>query len=216
MLPEPHYVRDALDQRLLTKTPLSTVFWTPSLARKLRAAKPRAEVEYDRGDFFVGSYVHLTHLKALADSITPGVWEGSEIHHIVEQQHLNLLGVKKPFSNHTYRHESPCVVLSEKEHDSVINNAIGGAMRMVLTGERGFDFMKHWRDSHPGLSDLDWDEKGSLVAAWLQSEEKQPLPKFTRTTIREMLAEAYAFAYHEPFLQPLRSVALSVIKGVPI
>ena len=216
MLPEPHYVRDALDQKLLAKTPLPAVFWTPSVARKLRAAKPRTHVVYDRGDFFVGSYVHLTHLKVFADSIAPDAWVGSEIHHIIEQQHLNLLGVKHPFSNHTYQHESPCVVLSEKEHDSVINNAISNAVRMVLTGERGFDFMKPWRDSHPGLSKLDWDAKGLLVAPWLEAEEKKERPQFTRTLIRDMLIEAYAFAYHEPFLQPLRSVALSVLRGVPL
>jgi hypothetical protein len=215
MLPEPHYVREALQRNLLVKTPLSTVFWTPSLARKL-SSKPKSPPKYDRGDFFVGTYETLKHLRVFADSLSPGVWGGSEIHHIVEHQHLNLLGAAHPFSEQTYNHEEPCVVLSEKEHDSVINNAIGDAIKMVLTGERGFDVVTHWRESHPGLSKLDWNKKGLLVAKWLSDEENKSDPMFTRTLIHDMLIEAYAFAYREPFLHPLRSIALSVIKGVSL
>lgn len=216
MLPEPHYLHDSLERRLLLPSPLPGIYWTPSVAAKLQRTGRNHSAVMSIADFFIGPYDRLKHVRTLANKLTPGIWSGSEIHHIVEHHHLQFLGVRQPFSRQTYRHHEPCVVLSLRDHNLVMENLIGDAVRTVLGGDRGVDFLDEFNRANPGAATLSHTEQGKISAGWVLAQESTSTSRVNRRTIRDWLVEIYAFAYQQPEFAPLRSVALSVLKGVPL
>lgn len=216
MLPEPHYVRESVDRNLLLASPLPGIFWTPSIASKLEHARGATTVPMSLADHFVGPYERLKHVRKLANKFTPGVWSGTEIHHIVEHHHLQFLGVLQPFTKHSYDHHEPCVVLGRRDHNLIMENAIGDAVRTVLGGDRGVDFLEAFKVANPGAADLPKDELGRLSAGWVVTQEADAKSGISRRQIRDWLIEVYALAYQDHEFAALRSVALSVIRGVPL
>ncbi len=213
MLPLSRYVGDCVTRRLLVSSPIRDVYWTPSLAQQLGGAGRGPGPLLGLGDFFVGTYESLKNAKATAQVFTKGMWAGSEIHHIVENYHLQFLGVVEPINDQTYAYQEPCVLLGKKHHDTHVDNIVGGAEDVVLE-TKPFNFLEAFRDANPGISSLSRTEQGRRRADWVRTEERGRPPRVTRQQIRDWLVELYRFAYQEPELQPLRLIATAVLQGM--
>jgi hypothetical protein len=213
-----HYVNECLTRKLLVDSPIRGVYWTPSIARKLegRSASTReAAPLLELSDFFVGTYESLGAAKTAARGFTAGMWNNTEIHHIVENYHLQFLGLIDTVDSDTYKRREPCVLLSKTHHNLHMENIIGGAEKVVLEVE-DFDFIQKFRDDNPGISDLDKTEQGRRRKEWVLELESERPPRVTRQKIRGTLLEIYNFAYQEPELEPLRLIARAVIRSMPL
>ena len=215
MLPLSRYVGDCVTRRLLVSSPIRDVYWTPSLAQQLGGAGRGSGPLLRLGDFFVGTYESLKNAKATAQVFTKGMWAGSEIHHIVENYHLQFLGVVEPINDQTYAYQEPCVLLGKKHHDTHVDSIVGGAERVVLES-KPFDFLEAFRTANPGISNLSRTEQGRRRADWVRGEERARPPRVTQQQMRDWLVELYQFAYQEPELRPLRLIATAVLRGMPL
>ncbi len=217
MFPLRSYVADALAQQLLVESPLRDVYWSAAISRKLAAASrsSRGSVLLDLGDFLVGTYSTLKARKKDIEALYPGSWSGTEIHHIVENFHLQFLGVVQSVDELTYRNEEPCVLLAKKHHDTHFNGIIGDAERLVME-TLPLDFVTAFQEAHPGISELDRTAQGQLRADWVKAQERAAPPLVDRRVIRDALLETYDFAYQGFELRPLRFIARSVILGMPL
>jgi hypothetical protein len=215
MQPLSRYVAACLTQRLLVNSPIRDVYWTPSIAQKLGRGGGSPPPLLGLGDFFVGTYESLRNAKATARMLAKGMWAGSEIHHIVENYHLQFLGVVQPIDDQTYGYREPCVLLGKKHHDTHVDSIVGGAEQVVLE-TKPFDFLEAFRAANPGISHLSRTDQGRRRANWVRAEERARPPRVTRYQIRDWLVEMYRFAYQEPELRPLRLIATAVLRGMPL
>lgn len=89
------YVNACLAQGLLVQSPITGVYWSTSIPRKLADAGRRGDafVQLELGDFLIAGYSTLANAKRGVQALVPGSWSGTEIHHIVENFHLQFLGV---------------------------------------------------------------------------------------------------------------------------
>ena len=211
------YLNACLTQKLLEPSPIAGVFWSASIPRKLADAKRLggSSVLLGLGDFLVAGYSTLASAKRGVQALVPGSWSDSEIHHIVENFHLQFLGGIQTIDEQTYRQSEPCVLMAKKHHDTHIDNIVGGAETVVME-TKSFDFVKVFRDQNPGISDKSRSEQGALRAAWVLAQASQVPPTIGRQEIRDTLLEIYAFAYQEPEFEPLRLIAAAVIRGMPL
>ena len=218
MFPLQSYVADCLAQRLLEASPIQDLYWSTQLGRKVDVAvrsRRGGSVLLDLGDFMVGNYSTLKARKRDIDAMYPGSWSGTEIHHIVENFHLQFLGVVQPVSELTYREDEPCVLLSKKHHDTHFNGIIGDAERVIME-TLPVDFVTAFQQAHPGISEMDRTRQGQARADWVRAQERAMPPVVHRRMIRDALVETYNFAYQLPELRPLRLIARSVIAGMPL
>lgn len=212
------YLADSLAQQLLEPSPIRDLYWSSSLARKLDAASRSmrgGSVLLDLGDFIVGTYSAVKARKREIEGLYPGSWSGTEIHHIVENVHLQFLGVVQPVDELTYRQSEPCVLLAKKHHDTHINGIVGDAERLIME-TLPVDFVTAFQQAHPGISRMDRTRQGQLRADWVKARERATPAVVHRRMIREALLEIYGFAYQMPEFRPLRLIARSVISGMPL
>ncbi|MBT8335815.1 MAG: hypothetical protein KJO11_04360 [Gemmatimonadetes bacterium] len=217
MHPLPVYLNTCISRGLLEPSPISGVYWSTSIPRKLADAKRRhmSSVTLGLGDFLVAGYTTLANAKKGVHAWVPGSWAGTEIHHIVENFHLQFLGVVETINEQTYRQNEPCVLMAKKHHDTHVDNIVGGAQDLVME-TRDLDFVSAFRAAHPGISQKSRTEQAALRAAWVKQQEGRSPPPVTREQIKDALLEIYGFAYQGPELAPLRLIATSVIRGMPL
>jgi len=212
-----HYLADCLTEKSLVPSPIDGLYWSSAIPQKLEAAsRTRARfLTLGLGDFLVGTYARMKTARRAIEAWSPGCWSGTEIHHIVENYHLQFLGVVQSISEATYENEEPCVLMAKKHHDTHVDNIVGGAERLVLEA-RPFDFVAAFRDQHPGISKQNLNRQALPRAAWVKAQERLTVPPVRRQEIRNVLLEIYSFAYQEPELRPLRLIARRVIDGMPL
>jgi hypothetical protein len=214
-----HYLHTCLTRRVLVETEISDVYCTPSVASKMRAPRTRRRSELlpllELSDFFVGTYSSLNAARATARLFSADTWSCTEIHHIVENYHLQFLALVLPVNSLTYDVREPCVLLCQKHHSLHMENIIGVAETVIME-TRPFNFIDAFRQMNPGLSRRTRDEKARLRTEWVRDMESLPTPPITRQEIRDTLIAIYDFAYQEPEVQPLRMIARAVIQGMPL
>lgn len=212
-----HYLADCLSDGSLVPSPIDGVYWSAGIPRKLadasRAGNPF--VTLGLGDFLIGTYAGMKAARRAVQTLSPGSWSGTEIHHIVENFHLQFLGLVQPVDQRSYEHHEPCVLMAKKHHDTHIDNIVGGAEDLIME-TRPFHFVAAFRDQHPGISKKSLTEQARLRAAWVKAQEAQPTPTIRRHEIRDTLLRIYAFAYQEHELRPLRMIARRVIESMPL
>lgn len=215
MHPIAHYLRSCLSRKLLEPSQLGGVYWSASIPRKLAAARARRQpsILLDLGDFLVSDYSTLKQRRREVERLAPGSWSHTEIHHIVENFHLQFLGVEHPLSKQTYEHEEPCVLMPREQHNLQIENAVGWAEKLEME-RQPFDFIQAFLDAHPGVSEEDRTEAPRIRAQWVREQERMHPPRIDRRGIQKALRNIYVFAYQQPEFEPLRLIATEVIDGM--
>jgi hypothetical protein len=215
MHPIAHYLSSCLNRKLLEPSPIGGVYWSVSIPRKLGIAQARRQpsILLELGDFLVSDYSTLKQRRRDVERLAPGSWSHTEIHHIVENFHLQFLGVEHPLSKHTYDHEEPCVLMPRKQHNLQIENAVGWAEKLEME-RQPFDFIQAFRDAHPGVSDEDRTEAPRIRARWVREQELMQPQQINRRVIQQTLRNIYNFAYQQPEFEPLRLIATEVIDGM--
>ena len=217
MHPLRHYVASSIAARLLVPSPIEGVYWSSTIPGKVAQAS-KAKVQFltlDLGDFLVGTYARMSATRAAISALAPGCWSGTEIHHIVENFHLQFLGLVQPIGDATYDNEEPCVLLAKKHHDTHVDGIVGDAERLIME-TKPFNFVSVFKASHPGISKLSRTQQGIQRVTWVKAQETRVPPTLRRQEVRETLREIYSFAYQEPDLRPLKLIAQSVIDGMPL
>jgi len=211
------HLRACLARNLLEPSPIRGVYWSPSIPGRLENARLRRarEVRLELGDFLIAEYSTLATAKRRVQALVPGCWAGTEIHHIVENFHLQFLGVVQAINEDTYVNAEPCVLMAKKQHDTHIDNIVGGAEKLIME-TRPFDFVVAFRDAHPGIASHTRTRQAVMRANWVRAQEALVPPTVTRQEIRNTLLEIYRFAYQESELEPLRLIADAVIGGMPL
>lgn len=210
MQPLQFYLRTCLDENLLIPFLDADVYITPSIAEKMRRnGSTQATLRMD--EYFVGTYESLKRTKKKVGSS----WAGTEIHHIVENYHLQFLGLIDPINQQTYDRSEPCVLLTKAHHSLVIENAVGVAETLFLES-KPFNFITAFQQENPGVSKKSKTRQSQLRVAWVKRQERYIPPRITRQEIKQTLLKIYRFAYQERDLKPLRLIAESVIQSMPL
>lgn len=213
------YFRSSIAQGLVLTTDDPDVFYTP--ARHRDAARREAGEEgglrpiMGGSDFVFGSYGKLKSLKRREQRREPGVWDETDIHHVVENHHLQYLGRVHTVDDHTYERLEPCVLFVRSHHNLVLDGAIGVAEEYVLESKR-FNFVQEFATAHREvkLSALDRGAMTKLKTRWLARVVAER--RVTMREVREWLVEVYGEAYQEADMRPLREIAASVLRGMPV
>ena len=210
----------------------SGIYWTPSVATKLTAAKasgvgraggrPR-QVALTSTDMIVGTYHDLDRLRSALRAQDSRLWAGTDIHHIVENQHLRFLAVRDGAGAQSYRYDEPCVLLVWERHRLLFDSLIGLAVK--LEGEAWesthrsadpFTAYKAYRKAHPVPPDPNAPErtrKARHCAGWVSQEWAAPGSGRTRAAIGALLLDAYGFAYHQSHEALLGEIAAGTIRA---
>jgi len=220
MLDVLHHLKAGIEEGIVEPSGIDGVYRVPSA---LRAHARRAAGDDDiRGlmegsDFFIGAYEPLKELKDRIRGILPHWWR-TDIHHIVENHHLQYLARVVKVDNRTYRQKEPCVVFLRDSHRLAFDNAIRDAENLILEDAK-FRFVDEFRAAHRGkLTRLDRTALTRLKDQWLkrQAMERKVGRLQLQKEIRDALVRIYDFAYHEADLRPLKLIARSVLQGMPL
>lgn len=213
------YFRSSIARGLVLMTEEEDVFYTPaSLRKRWRAQSGGGDglrPIMDDSDFLYGSYRRLKSLKRSVQRQTPGIWEDTDIHHIVENHHLQYLGRVYTVDEITYERLEPCVLFVRSHHNLLLDGAIGDAERYVLES-KPFDFVTEFKQAHADirLGARTKRELALLKTKWLT--ELVNARKVNRLDIQKWLIEVYQEAYQEADMRPLAEIARSVIQSMPL
>jgi hypothetical protein len=213
------YFRSSIARGLVLMTEEEDVFYTPaSLRKRWRAQGGDADglrPIMDDSDFLYGSYRRLKTLKRSVQKQTPGIWEDTDIHHIVENHHLQYLGRVYTVDEITYERLEPCVLFVRSHHNLVLDGAIGDAERYVLES-KPFDFVQEFKKAHGDikLGTRTKRELTLLKTKWLT--DLVNMRKVNRSDIQKSLIEIYQEAYQEADMRSLAEIARSVIQSFPL
>jgi hypothetical protein len=198
------------------------VLWTPSVEAKFRAptsARGRP-VELKYPDMIVGTYSALRTLREVLRKEKPTLWLGTDIHHIVENQHLQFVGRRGVIGERSYRHDEPCVLLPQDHHRLLMSSLIGGSVTLhreqrLEDDNYGIDCIAEYnayRKDNPvvvNTSQAARDAKAQHRAEWVSRQEGG-----TRREIGELLLDIYEFAYHQSAEMPLDVIAADTIEAL--
>ena len=207
---------------LVVPTDRSDVIWTPSVSARLTAAKqqPGKFVALRYPDMIVGTYRTLAGLREKLREQYPGLWIGTDIHHIVENQHLQFIGRRGFIGENSYAYDEPCVLLPQDNHRLLMDSLIGGAVTLqreqrAEDADYGIDYIRQYnafRSEHPvphNASRPNRTEKAFHRATWVAGE-----PNGTRKQFGELISDIYHFAYQNSQEQPLQQIASDLIKAL--
>ena len=224
MLAIQHYLKSGVEEGIIKRVPSTDVYWTPTITRDQLRERDRSESSVElrpimaRSDFLIGTYKDLDELRDEVRDDDPLGWGHSDIHHIVENHHLQYLGRVQAIDDNTYYKEEPCVVFLRRQHRLVIDNAVNDAEQVVFEAS-GFNFVREFRDAHRGkLSGKSRVEQTRMKMNWLKDQaSKRKVNRLDlQRTIKDRLLELYSFTYQEADLRPLKLVARSVIGSMPV
>jgi len=206
-------IRESIKVGQLVSAPIRDVFWTPSVETKLHAAPKRGQssVVLGRGDYIVGTYASLRAAREFFRVGNRSVWQGTDIHHIVENQHLQFCATAGIVSDHSYENLEPCVVMTDVRHRLLIENLIGNAVRLECEAAGTNPFARYdaerAKKSESGSGKKSRGERARERAGWVNTQ-----PAGTREQIGKMLVKVYSTAYHLDDERPLLRVALGTLK----
>ena len=161
----------------------------------------QAFYELRRGEFFVGSY---SGLKTFREEIKgAGGMAQADIHHIVENNHLQFLDFKHKLSETTYEHQEPCVMLHHTEHRLFLT----GGFR---SGEKLFaNLFKMERENRPkNLSEANVVALRDHKVKWIQQNG------INAGELEKMFLSFYDTVYDWPEFAPLRRIVKNVLEQV--
>jgi hypothetical protein len=214
--------RSVSKRLLIVPAKAPNVLWTPSVEAKLRAgAGARGGlVELKYPDMIVGTYGALRTLREALRAENPTLWLGTEIHHIVENQHLQFVGPRGVIGERSYQHEEPCVLLPQDHHRLLMSSLIGGSVSLhreqrLEDDDYGIDYIKEYnkyREDNPVVvrpAQPARDAKALHRAEWVGSHGGG-----ARREIGELLLDIYEFAYHQSAELPLDVIAADTIEAL--
>jgi hypothetical protein len=215
-----YHLKAGIEEGIIEPTGIDGVYRVPSAIRS-RARRTAGDDDIrglmEGSDFFIGAYEPLKELKDRIRDILPHWWR-TDIHHIVENHHLQYLARVTRVDDRTYREKEPCVVFLRDSHRLAFDNAIRDAENLILEDAK-FHFVDEFREAHRGrLSRLDRTATTRLKDQWLkrQAVERKVARLQLQRQIRDTLVRIYGFAYHEADLRPLKLIASSVLHSMPL
>jgi hypothetical protein len=215
-----HHLKAGIEEGIIEPSGIPDVYRVPSITRagaRRAAGDDDFRALMDGSDFFIGAYEPLKELKGRVRDVLPHWWR-TDIHHIVENHHLQYLARVTKVDGETYRTKEPCVVFLRDSHRLAFDNAIRDAEELFFE-MRTFKFVDDFRDSHRGkLSRLDRTATTRLKDEWLKRvAAKRKVSRLQlQKEVRDTLVAIYTFAYQEADLRPLKLIARSVLMSMPL
>jgi hypothetical protein len=213
------FFKSAIAMNLVSGTDDPDIYYTPAALRMRSRAVASEPGDLNAimagSDFLYGTYSRLKALKRREQRRAPGTWTDTDIHHIVENHHLQFLGRVYPVDDDTYGNLEPCVLFLRSQHNLVLNGAIEDATNYVLESKR-FNFVEEFDRAHKGsrLCDMSRGQMTLMKVGWLRDVVAQK--KVTLREVREWLVEVYREVYQEADMRPLREISESVLRGMPV
>jgi hypothetical protein len=181
------------------------------------AGARRREAALAYPDMIIGRYNDLRTLRETLRAKNPMLWIGTDIHHIVENHHLQFIGVRGEITEHTYNNEEPCVLLPQDHHRLLMHSLIGGSVKVNgddrdEEDDRGISYIREYneyRKKNPVAYTGPVSKRTAKAyhrAGWVAGR-----PAGTRAKIGELLADVYRFAYHQSTERPLDRIAVDLI-----
>jgi hypothetical protein len=216
-------IKGTLSRGLLVRAATDRdVLWTPSVAAKLNrgAAARRNEVALSHPDKIIGRYRDLRTLREKLQAQNPTLWIGTDIHHIVENQHLQFIGVRGAITEHTYNNEEPCVLLPQDHHRLLMHSLIGGSLKVHGDDrddddDRGISYIREYNEFKK-KNPVVYHAAGAkrTAKAYHRADWVSGRPPGTRAHIGELLVDVYEFAYHQSTERPLDQIAVDLISAL--